>query len=66
MIKTIAGGADKILIDIKVGNGALLQTEADALKLKESMIKIGEFYGKEVRCIISDMDTPPGFAVGIV
>ena len=64
MSKKIAGGADKILIDIKVGNGALLQTEADALKLKELMIKIGEFYGKEVRCIISDMDTPLGFAVG--
>ena len=41
-----------------------MQTEADALKLKELMIKIGEFYGKEVRCIISDMDTPLGFAVG--
>ena len=64
MSKKIAGGADKILIDIKVGNGALLQTEADALKLKELMIKIGGFYGKEVRCIISDMDTPIGFAVG--
>jgi len=64
MSKKIAGGADKILIDIKVGNGALLQTEADALKLKELMIKIGGFYGKEVRCIISDMDTPLGFAVG--
>ena len=51
----------KYLVDIKVGNGALLQPEADALKLKELMIKIGEFYGKEVRCIISDMDTPLGF-----
>lgn len=64
MSKKIAGGADKILIDIKVGNGALLDNKKDAEKLKELMIKIGEVYGREVRCIISDMNTPLGYAVG--
>ena len=64
MSKKIAGGADKILIDIKVGNGALLDNKEDAEKLKELMIKIGEVYGREVRCIISDMNTPLGYAVG--
>lgn len=64
MSKKIAGGADKILIDIKVGNGALLQTKKDAEKLKDLMIKIGKIYDREVRCIISDMDTPLGYAIG--
>ena len=64
MSKKIASGADKILIDIKVGNGALLQTKEDAEKLSELMIKIGTEYKREVRTIISDMDTPLGKCVG--
>ena len=64
MSKKIAGGADKIIIDIKVGNGALLQTEKEAKKLSELMIKIGEVYNREVRCIISDMNVPLGKCVG--
>ena len=66
MSKKIAGGADKIIIDIKVGNGALLQTEKEAKKLSELMIKIGEVYNREVRCIISDMNVPLGNALVIV
>ena len=64
MSKKIAAGADKILIDIKVGNGALLQTKKDAEKLSELMVKIGEFYQREVRCIISDMNVPLGRCIG--
>ena len=64
MSKKIADGADKILIDIKVGKGALLKTKEEAKELKDLMIKIGNIYDKEVRCIISDMDTPLGYAVG--
>lgn len=64
MSKKIASGADKILIDIKVGKGALLKTKKDALKLSQLMIKIGRFYNREVRTIISDMDVPLGHAVG--
>ena len=64
MSKKIAGGADKILIDIKVGKGALLKTKEEAKKLSELMIKIGGFYQREVRCVISDMNTPLGYAVG--
>ena len=64
MSKKIAAGADKILIDIKVGKGALLQTKEDAEKLSDLMIKIGKFYQREVRCMISDMDTPLGRCVG--
>ena len=64
MSKKIAGGADKILIDIKVGNGALLTNREDANKLGKLMKEIGKFYGKEVRIIISDMNTPLGDCVG--
>ncbi len=64
MSKKIAGGADKILIDIKVGKGALLQTKQDAKKLSDLMIRIGEFYQREVRTIISDMNVPLGHAIG--
>lgn len=64
MSKKIASGADKILIDIKVGNGALLQTRDDAKKLSELMVKIGEVYQREVRTVISDMNVPLGKCIG--
>ncbi len=64
MSKKIASGADKILIDIKVGRGALLKTKKDAEKLKSIMIKIGNHYNREVRCLISDMNSPLGNAIG--
>lgn len=64
MSKKIAAGAHKILIDIKVGKGALLKNREEAKKLSELMIKIGEFYQREVRCVISDMNTPLGYTVG--
>lgn len=64
MSKKIAAGADKILIDIKVGDGALLQKKSDANKLSDLMKKIGKFYNREVRTIISDMNVPLGHAIG--
>ena len=64
MSKKIACGADKILLDIKVGNGALIQTKEDAKKLSDLMIRIGEFYNREVRTVISDMNAPLGITVG--
>ena len=64
MSKKIAAGADKILIDIKVGNGALLQTMEEAERLSELVIKIGQVYQKEVKTIISDMNIPLGYCIG--
>ena len=64
MSKKIAGGADKILIDIKVGNGALLSTKQDAKTLGDLMVRIGKYYNREVRTIISDMNTPLGLTIG--
>ena len=64
MSKKIAGGADKILIDIKVGNGALLQTRKEAEELSNLVKKIGQIYQREVETIISDMNVPLGYCIG--
>lgn len=64
MSKKIAGGADKIVIDIKVGNGALIKTKEAAERLSSLLIKIGTYYQKEVRTVISNMDRPLGHNIG--
>ena len=64
MSKKIASGADKILIDIKCGDGALIKNDKEAKELRDLMIRIGNVYNKEVRCLISDMNTPLGYCVG--
>ena len=64
MSKKIAGGADKIIIDIKVGNGAFLSNKEDAKTLGDLMIRIGNIYDREVRYVISDMNTPLGYSIG--
>ena len=64
MSKKIAGGADKILIDIKEVNGALLKTKKEAQELSILVKKIGKVYQKEVHTIISDMNTPLGYCIG--
>lgn len=64
MSKKIAGGADKIVIDIKVGNGALIKTKEEAERLSSLLIKIGTYYQKEVRTVISNMDRPLGHNIG--
>ena len=64
MSKKIAAGADKIMLDVKYGNGALIKEYDEALKLAKIMQKIVNFYNKEVRYILSDMNTPLGFNIG--
>lgn len=64
MSKKIAGGADKILLDIKVGDGALMKNYEDAKKLADIMEKIGKFYQKDVVCELTDMNIPLGDNIG--
>ena len=64
MSKKLASGADKILIDIKVGTGALINNLEDAKKLAKIMVKIGQEYGKETVCVLTRMDEPLGLAIG--
>ncbi len=64
MSKKIASGASKILIDIKVGKGALIKNKKDAKKLAKLMIEIGKKYNREVRCMLTKMDNPLGDNIG--
>ncbi len=64
MSKKLAGGAQAIVLDVKVGNGAFMKTVADARRLAETMISLGQQAGREVVCLLTDMDQPLGAAVG--
>lgn len=64
MSKKIAGGSDNILIDVKVGRGALVRTAKEAKKLAELMISIGKKYNKKVVCMLTRMDNPLGNNIG--
>lgn len=64
MSKKIASGADKIVIDVKVGNGALLKNEEEAEEIARIMKLIGNKYNKQVETMITYMDIPLGIAIG--
>ena len=64
MSKKIAAGANGIVLDVKVGHGAFMRTEEDALALASLMVDIGKRMGRRVRAVISDMNQPLGRAIG--
>ena len=64
MSKKLASGADKIVIDLKVGNGALMKNLEDAKTLATTMVEIGKRHNKEVVCLLTDMNQPLGNAIG--
>jgi pyrimidine-nucleoside phosphorylase len=64
MSKKLAGGADAIVLDVKVGDGAFMKTLDEARVLARAMIELGRRAGREVVCLLTDMDQPLGSAVG--
>lgn len=64
MSKKLASGSDKIVLDVKVGEGAFMKNIDDARTLTRLMVDIGKKYGKETVAILSNMEDPLGYAVG--
>ena len=64
MSKKLAAGAQAIVLDVKVGDGAFMKTLDDARRLAETMLALGRDAGREVVCLLTDMEQPLGAAVG--
>jgi len=64
MSKKIAGGANAIVLDVKVGRGAFMETLDQARALAQLMLRIGHNVGRRVTAVLSDMSQPLGLAVG--
>ena len=64
MCKKLAAGAQAILLDVKIGLGAFMETLEDARQLASMMVDIGQLAGRDVVALLSDMNQPLGNAVG--
>ncbi|HEY6856910.1 MAG TPA: thymidine phosphorylase [Mycobacterium sp.] len=64
MSKKIAEGAGALVLDVKVGSGALLRSESQCRELTETMVALGAEHGLPTSAVLTDMNSPLGAAVG--
>lgn len=64
MSKKMAESLDRLVLDVKYGTGAFMQTKADAEKLAASMLAVGKEIGVDVKAILNPMSEPTGRAIG--
>jgi pyrimidine-nucleoside phosphorylase len=64
MSKKLAEGIDALVLDVKVGRGAFMKTEAEADQLARAMVKAGQLAGVRTEALLTRMDAPLGRAVG--
>ncbi|MBJ8325579.1 pyrimidine-nucleoside phosphorylase [Streptococcus pacificus] len=64
MSKKIASGADSILLDVTVGDGAFMKTIDDAVELSQTMVDLGKAVGRKTIAVITNMSQPLGRAIG--
>jgi pyrimidine-nucleoside phosphorylase len=64
MSKKLAEGIDGLVLDVKMGSGAFMKTEEDAIFLADLMVETGERMGTKIVALITDMDQPLGLCIG--